>query len=351
MLVTRWRHLLLLPAFSLLSGCNMVLMNPSGDIAMQQRNLLIASTLLMLLIVVPVLVMIALFAWRYRQANTSAAYDPEWHHSTQLEVWIWSAPLAIIIALGALTWVSTHVLDPFRPIARIAPHRPVPAATKPLKVDVVALDWKWLFIYPDLGIATVNELAAPIDTPIEFHITASSVMNSFYIPALAGQIYAMPGMETQLHAVINQAGDYDGFSANYSGAGFSDMRFKFHGLSNADFDQWVSSVKAGGGALDRPGYLKLAQPSEHEPVHHYAGVVSDLYPAILNECAAPGAPCVSDLMHKDAETDAKTAWKPQAPGSAPTKDMPMSKDMPMNMSMDMPMDTHGASASSNTKNR
>ena len=135
---------------------------------------------------------------------------------------------------------------------------------------MVALDWKWLFIYPEHGIATVNELAAPVDVPISFKITSSSVMNSFFIPALAGQIYAMPGMETKLHAVINEPGAFEGFSANYSGAGFSDMRFKFHGLSPADFDAWVQKAKASSDKLDRPGYLELEKPSERVPVRRYA---------------------------------------------------------------------------------
>ncbi|WP_158915554.1 ubiquinol oxidase subunit II [Caulobacter sp. S45] len=297
----RSRPILLLPVFGLLAGCNMVTMHPSGDVAVQQRDLIIASTLLMLLIIVPVMLLIALFAWRYRQSNTAATYDPEWHHSTQLEVAIWSAPLAIIVALGALTWISTHVLDPYRPIARISPTQAVPQGIKPLTVEVVALDWKWLFIYPDLGIATVNELAAPVDTPIAFKITASSVMNSFYIPALAGQIYAMPAMETKLHAVINKPGEYEGFSANYSGEGFSDMHFKFHGMSNADFQRWVQTVKAGGGgALNRADYLRLAMPSERDPVHRYAVVAPDLYEAILNECVDSSKMCMSDMMRIDA---------------------------------------------------
>ena len=156
----------------------------------------------------------------------------------------------------------------------------MPTDVKPLTVEVVALDWKWLFIYPEQGIATVNELAAPVDRPIHFKITASSVMNSFYIPALAGQIYAMPGMETKLHAVINQAGDYEGFSANYSGAGFSDMRFRFHGLSDADFDSWVAAAKAGGGALEpRRATSQLEKPSEREPVRRFGDVDADLYDA------------------------------------------------------------------------
>ncbi len=165
----------------------MVVMSPSGDIATQQRDLIIVSTVLMLLIIIPVIFLTLFFAWRYRRTNTAADYAPEWHHSTRLEIVIWSAPLAIIIALGAVTWISTHKLDPYRPLDRIDADRAIPADTKSLTVEVVALDWKWLFFYPDLGIATVNELAAPVDVPIDFKITASSVMNSFFIPALAGR--------------------------------------------------------------------------------------------------------------------------------------------------------------------
>ncbi|MEP6720373.1 MAG: ubiquinol oxidase subunit II, partial [Variovorax sp.] len=208
------RGLLLLPAVTLLAGCNMVLMNPSGDVAAQQRDLIIQSTVLMLLIVVPVIALTLLFAWRYRKSNTEAVYKPDWDHSTQLELVIWAAPLLIVIALGALTWISTHTLDPYRPLQRINAERDVIPGTRPLVVEVVALDWKWLFIYPEQGIALVNEMAAPVDRPIMFKITASSVMNSFFIPALAGQIYAMPGMETKLHAVINKPGEFEGFSAN-----------------------------------------------------------------------------------------------------------------------------------------
>src|SRR4051812_44030269 len=227
------RWLVLLP-LAFLAGCNTVLMNPSGDIANQQGRLIVVSTVLMLLIIVPVIALTIFFAWRYRASNKEATYTPDWDHSTQLELAIWAAPLLIIIALGAVTWISTHTLDPYQPLRRIDATRSAAATTKPLVVEVVALDWKWLFIYPGQGIATVNELAAPVDQPIQFKITSSSVMNSFYIPALAGQIYAMPGMETKMHAVINKAGEFEGFSANYSGAGFSDMRFKFHGMSPAD---------------------------------------------------------------------------------------------------------------------
>ena len=291
--------LALLPA-ALLTGCGTVLMNPSGDVADQQGRLIVVATVLMLLIIVPVIALTGFFAWRYRQSNTQATYAPDWDHSTTLELVIWAAPLLIIIALGAVTWISTHTLDPYRPLRRLDATRAVPEGTKPLVVEVVALDWKWLFIYPELGIATVNELAAPIDVPISFKITASSVMNSFFIPSLAGQIYAMPGMETKLHAVMNQPGVYDGFSANYSGAGFSGMHFKFHGLSPTDFDRWVQGVKAGNTALTRSDYLQLEKPSEREPVRRYASVAPDLYEAILNRCVASGQMCMNQMMAIDA---------------------------------------------------
>ncbi|MVA25206.1 ubiquinol oxidase subunit II [Agrobacterium vitis] len=290
--------LLLLPML-LLSGCNMVVMSPAGDIAAQQRDLVVFATVLMLIIIVPVILLTFFFAWKYRSSNTSAVYLPDWNHSTKIEILIWSAPVAIILVLGTVTWISTHKLDPYRPLERIDAERTIPADVKPLTVEVVALDWKWMFIYPDLGIATVNELAAPVDVPINFKITAQSVMNSFYIPALAGQIYAMPGMQTKLHGVINKEGVYDGFSANYSGAGFSNMRFKFHGLSDQGFADWVAQVKAKGTALNRDAYIKLEKPSEKDPVRYFASADKDLFNAIINMCVDPAKMCMSNMMHID----------------------------------------------------
>ncbi|WP_316154079.1 ubiquinol oxidase subunit II [Cupriavidus sp. BIC8F] len=281
-----------------LAGCNAVLLAPSGDMAVRQRDLILIATCLMLLIIVPVIILTLLFAWRYRESATDAPYNPDWDHSTVLELAIWSAPLLIIIALGAVTWVSTHQLDPYRPLTRIEPGRPVPVDVKPLTVEVVAMDWKWLFLYPEQGIATVNELAAPVDRPIAFRITATSVMNAFFVPSLAGMVYAMPGMETKLHAVINKSGVYEGFSANYSGAGFSHMRFKFHGLSSEDFERWIQQVKASGQGLSTDTYLKLAQPSEREAVQRYANVAPGLYDLILNRCVG-GGPCMADTMALD----------------------------------------------------
>jgi len=253
----------------------------------------------MLLIILPVMGFTAWFAWHYRGSNSRARYEPEWDHSTKLELLIWGAPLLIIICLGALTWMGTHLLDPYRALARTAATNNADVAVPPLEVDVVALDWKWLFILPQYGVATVNDLAAPLDRPIDFHITASSVMNSFYIPALAGQIYAMPGMETKLHAVMNTAGTFEGISANYSGAGFSGMHFRFRGLSQPDFDNWIADLKKSGGALGRSQYLELETPTENEPIHAYGTVDPLLYKAILNLCVEPGKMCSSDMMAID----------------------------------------------------
>ncbi|OYU98531.1 MAG: ubiquinol oxidase subunit II [Burkholderiales bacterium PBB5] len=280
-------------------------MNPAGDIARQQADLIVTSTVLMLLIIVPVIALTLLFAWRYRvrQAGAGAGgarYEPDWDHSTKLELLIWGAPLAIIIALGTLTWISTHRLDPYRPLARLDAQRALPAGVKPLEVQAVAMDWKWLFVYPELGIATVNELAAPVDRPLHFTITASTVMNSLYIPALAGQIYAMPGMASQLHAVINQPGSWEGFSANYSGAGFSNMRFVFHGLAAADFDAWVAKNRASGDTLDRSTFVKLDKPSVREPVRRYASVERGLFDAVLNRCVDRSKLCMGQMMAIDA---------------------------------------------------
>ena len=284
----------------LLGGCNAVVMNPSGDVAVQQRDLILVATGLMLLVIVPVLALTGLFAWRYRQSNTDAKYEPDWDHSTQLELVIWAIPLLIIIVLGAVTWVSTHVLDPYRPIERLGPGRTIARDVRPLEVQVVALDWKWLFIYPEYGIATVNQLAAPVDRPINFKITSSTVMNAFYIPALAGMIYAMPGMETKLHAVINKTGDYEGFSSNYSGAGYSGMRFRFYGMTDQGFDQWVAGVKAKPAMLGRASYLTLEKPTENVKPMHFGTVDPALYKAALNMCVRPGSMCMDRMMMIDA---------------------------------------------------
>ena len=238
----RFFSLLAVSCVALLTGCEMVVLSPSGYIASQQAKLLVISTLLMLLIIVPVIVLTLLFAWRYRASNKDAPYAPDWDHSIQLELLIWSAPLLIIIALGALTWIGTHTLDPYRPldVAGRSAQGHSPSTSRWSRSTGSGSS-----SIPSKGIAVVNELAAPVDTPVRFRITSSSVMNSFFIPAMAGMIYAMPSMETTLHAVINRPGEYEGFSANYSGAGFSGMRFKFLGMSPEDFQRLDAEGESG----------------------------------------------------------------------------------------------------------
>lgn len=295
----RLRMLGLLAAGLLLAACQSEVLDPAGDVARQQRDIIYISTGLMLLIIVPVLALIVTFAWRYRKGE-GGTYDPNFDHSTSLELVIWSAPLLIIIALGALTWSSTHLLDPFRPLDRIATGQEAKApAAKPLVVQVVSMDWKWLFIYPEQGLASVNELVLPVNRQVRFDITSTNMMNTFYAPTLAGMIYAMPGMQSQLHAVLNRPGQYSGMSANYSGAGFSDMTFKLYGVDDAGFARWVGQARASGRALDLATYRQLEKPSEKVPPMRFAAVAGDLYQRILERCVEPGTPCMSTIMAHD----------------------------------------------------
>ena len=284
----RAKALAVLALPGLLAACERAVLNPAGDIARQQRDIIYVSTGLMLLIIVPVMILIVVFAWRYRRGGRGT-YDPDFDHSTALELAIWSAPLLIIIALGALTWSSTHLLDPFRPL-------PARQDERPLVVQVVSLDWKWLFIYPEEGIAAVNELVLPVNRPVRFGITSSNMMNAFYAPTLAGMIYAMPGMQSQLHAVLRRPVTDEGFSANYSGAGFSDMRFKLRGVDDAGFGRWVAEARRGGNALDVDAYRQLLVPSQRVPVAHFASIDHDLYRRTLERCLEPGTTCLGQAM-------------------------------------------------------
>ena len=201
----------------LLGGCDWAILDSKGQIGMEERSVIATATWLMLIIVVPVIAMIGAFAWKYRASNTRAQYSPDWDYSHRIAAAMVLIPSAIIICLSVIAWRTSHALDPYRPLDSEA---------KPVTIEVVALDWKWLFIYPDQQLATVNEIAFPTDVPINFRITSGSVMNSFFIPQLGGQIYAMSGHAEQLRLIANQPGTYDGISANYSGGGFSDMKFK-----------------------------------------------------------------------------------------------------------------------------
>lgn len=267
----RWSGVGLL---ALLSGCGMTLFDPKGDIGAQEKTLIILALGIMLAVVIPVIVLTLWFAWRYRESNTQAVYAPRWAHSTRIEVVVWGIPCVIVAFLAVLIWRTTHSLDPYEPLVS-----EVPA----LRVEVVALNWKWLFIYPDLGIATVNQLAVPVDTPIAFKLTAHSLMNSFFIPQLGSQVYAMPGMQTRLHLIANHAGAYDGMSAAYSGQGFSGMNFKAAAMTRADFDGWVAQAKTAQEKLSLDAYRKLEMPSLKNPPAVYASVEKGLFDAIANQ--------------------------------------------------------------------
>lgn len=257
-----------------LHSADMVLLRPKGLIAERQAELINLASLLSLIVVVPVFAMTFFIAWKYRAGNKRAKYQPDWDHSRLAETAWWIVPLILITILSVITWKSTHELDPYKPLA---------SQTKPVEIQVVALQWKWLFIYPKQNIATVNYIQFPEDTPVNFTITADAPMNSFWIPRLGGQVYAMAGMSTKLHLMADHIGEYPGGSANLSGAGFSGMRFTAKASSLADFDSWVHSVKQSSYQLNRDIYAILAKPSENAPVTQYASSQPGLYDTIVSK--------------------------------------------------------------------
>lgn len=258
----------------LLSGCDMALMNPKGQIGMEQKSLILTATFLMLIVVIPVIFMTFYFAWKYRETNKNAKYTPNWAHSNKIEMVVWGIPCIIIIILGTLTWKSTQALDP---------RQPIQSEAKAITVEAIAMNWKWLFIYPDLGIATVNEISFPENVPVKFKVTSDDVMNSFFIPRLGSQIYAMAGMQNIVHLIANEKGVYPGMSANYSGAGFSGMKFNAIVTSQEDFDRWVEKVKQSPEQLQWEDYKQLAKPSENNKVEYFSTVKPGLYLEIINQ--------------------------------------------------------------------
>lgn len=265
----RWLNPLGIGWVVFLTGCSdLALLNPKGSVGMAEKSLILTATGAMLLVVVPVIILTLLFAWRYRASNRHATYAPKWCFSMAIEVAVWTIPALIVLFLGIITWKTSHELDPYKPLE---------SKVKPINVEVVALNWKWLFIYPDLGIATVNQLAMPVGTPVNFRITSDSVMNSFFIPQLGTQIYAMAGMQTRLHLIADEAGDYAGISSNYSGKGYSDMKFRALAMSDKDFDAWVKNARATTEHLSMDEYSAIAKPSEKNPVRYFSSVDRNLF--------------------------------------------------------------------------
>lgn len=252
---------------------SLAILNPQGVIAAKERNLMVTATALMLLVIVPVWILAFGIAWRYRATNLKARYQPNWNTSGWLEGLWWGIPCAIIVVLSILTWTSTHELDPYRPIS---------SQKEPLMVQVVALQYKWLFIYPEHNIATVDYLQLPVGRPVNFVITADAPMNSFWIPQLGGQIYAMPGMSTRLSLQADYDGAYRGSSANLSGTGFADMNFTARAVSDAQFEQWLVQVRASGGALTDEAYKELARPGVAKANQTFSSTRPGLYDEIVN---------------------------------------------------------------------
>lgn len=269
---------LLLSAFLYHFGMNSAVLNPKGIIALEERNLMITAILLMLIVVIPVLLLTFFICLRYRATNKLATYRPDWDHSMLAEIIWWGFPCVIILILSVITWKSSHALDPFKPLT---------SAVKPITIQAVALDWKWLFIYPEQNIATVNYIQFPVNTPINFEITADAPMNSFWIPQLGGQIYAMPGMKTKLHLIADEVGSYRGSSANLSGEGFAGMYFMAKAVTQADFEAWLQSVKQAAAPLGLAEYRQLAAPSEYNPEASYLLKAADLYDQIVMKYMMP----------------------------------------------------------------
>ncbi len=269
---------------------NIALLNQKGVIAEKERSLIITAVLLMLIVVIPVFTSLFYFAWKYRASNTESNYSPNWDGSLKLKLLWWAIPAAIIFVLSIINWKSTHVLDPYKPIA---------SDKKPITIQVVALQWKWLFIYPEKNIATVNYIQFPEKTPINFELTADAPMNSFWIPELGGQMYAMAGMSTQLHLMASTLGEFNGAAAEINGKGFAGMKFVAKATSQTDFDQWVRSVRQGANVLDSEKdldiseYNRLSQPSENNSVTFYASTSNDLYNNIIMKFMAPASSATS----------------------------------------------------------
>ncbi len=278
------RTALTLGIVHLCAGCGLVtspIIDAKGPIAIAERDLMYDAVAVMLIVIIPVFVLAFWFAWHYRASNKKARYDPTWSYSGRLDFVIWSVPVLIVIGLVVLSWNNTHRLDPYRPLA---------SSVAPLQVEAVAQDWKWLFIYPEQKIAVVNELVFPSGTPLSLKITSDTVMNSFFIPTLGSQIFAMAGMETRLHLLADDPGRFVGRNMQYSGSGFADQHFEAIAMSQSDFDAWVAKVGQSPEKLDADTYRALAKPSSGHPVTYYSAVEPELFDKILAKYSRTHAP-------------------------------------------------------------
>jgi cytochrome o ubiquinol oxidase subunit 2 len=263
----------------LLEGCSGAILSPAGPVGKAERTILLNSLSIMLAIVIPVILATLAFAWWFRASNQRARRLPTWSYSGRIELIIWSIPALVVFFLGGIAWISSHDLDPANPL---------PSHHKALEVDVVSLDWKWLFIYPDQGVASVNRLVAPVGVPLHLRITSASVLNVFFVPRLGTEIYAMNGMASQLYLQADEPGVFPGLAAHFSGDGFSDMHFEMQAVSADEFAAWTAATSSGGPQLDDASYRTLLQQTENVKPYTYRAVQAGLFDAILQQKLPPG---------------------------------------------------------------
>ncbi len=307
--VRQLEMLVILGGALLLSGCKIDVIQPSGYVARQQLILIVVCVAVMLCVVIPVMVSVVFLAIKYRASNVKADYSPDWAHSNKIEALMWSIPIVIIMVLGSLTTYYTYKLEPTNPLPV-----EVVGEGKPLQIDAVALDWKWLFIYPEYGVASINEIYAPEGRQVLLQLTSENSVNAFWVPKLGTVLYAMPQMNAKLHLVAEEQGVFKGTSANYSGDGFSGMRFKWHSVSSRDFEDWIVKARANGRVLDRTSYRQLsiaprmgdiAAKEKDAEVRYFAPVEKRLYYRVVNRCVDENTVCNEDLMKRAA---AQTLW-------------------------------------------
>ena len=266
-------------AVSLLTGaCNRGILDPVGPVAAAEKQILINSTAIMLAIIIPTMIATVAFAWWFRRGNSKATYRPDWEYSGAIEMVVWAIPALTIMLLGGIAWIGSHDLEPGKPL---------PSKVAPLKVDVVSLDWKWLFIYPDQGVATVNELVVPAGTPVSFRLTSATVWNVFWVPQMGTMIYTMPRMTTRLNLQADRHGSFNGLSGHFSGDGFPGMQFQVHSLPADQFAMWAQGARGSGPRLDGAGYADLSKPSSYVKPMTYGAVAPGLFDAIVANRVPP----------------------------------------------------------------
>lgn len=292
-----------LASMFLLSGCDMVVLNPEGYVAQNLRNVILIATVVMLCIVIPVMAAVVIFAYRYRATNTKAEYLPNWGHSTKIEMWMWGIPIAVVAVLAVLLVIYTNKFEPSHPLDEAVAGKVEDA----LQIDAIAMDWKWVFIYPQYGVASINEIYAPAKKQVFLQLTSEQSVNAFWVPSLGTVLYAMPQMNAKLHLYTEHENVYKGASANYSGDGFANMYFQWHSVSNQEFDNWIAKVRASNQALNAERYEQLKNDKNNRSYHkpeYFSSVPSDFYYRVVNRCV-DGSACNEQLMAKAA---AQSLW-------------------------------------------